>query len=101
MKTNKTKVSIFLKFYVVIKYVILVILVNGVEKKVSAQNVDGHNDKNEDKDTWREVKRKNKEKSKKENKEKEKRFEREELDFQFDEELDMPTGRQNMFTTEW
>lgn len=58
---------------------------------------------NKNEDNWREVKRKNKEKSRKDNREKERRFEREELDFQFDEELDqdMPTGRQNMFTTDW
>lgn len=52
--------------------------------------------------SWREVKRKSKEnKGKKENKAKS--FEREELEFHFDEELDeeVPTGRQNTFTTDW
>lgn len=51
---------------------------------------------------WRQVKRKTKEnKVKKEIKAK--NFEREELEFHFDEELDeeVPTGRQNTFTTEW
>lgn len=77
----------------------MIVAGNGENK---TQIIDGLNDnKNEEKDTWREVKRKNKEKSRREIKEKEKRFEREELDFQFDEELDMPTGRQNMFTTDW
>ncbi|KRT78343.1 hypothetical protein AMK59_6528 [Oryctes borbonicus] len=59
--------------------------------------------KNVDDDNWKEVKRKTKEaKVKKESKEKEK-FEREELEFHFDEELDLdvPTGRQNTFTTDW
>ncbi|CAG9828662.1 unnamed protein product [Diabrotica balteata] len=58
-------------------------------------------EKNEDEENWREVKRKNKEnKVKKESKVKS--FEREELDFHFDEELDqeVPTGRQNTFN-EW
>lgn len=52
--------------------------------------------------SWREVKRKTKEnKGKKESKVKS--FEREELEFHFDEELDdeVPAGRQNTFSTEW
>lgn len=56
-------------------------------------------------DNWKEVKRKTKEaKAKKETKEREgQKFEREELEFYFDEELDqyVPTGRQNTFTTDW
>lgn len=56
----------------------------------------------EEEKSWREVKRKTKEsKGKKETKVKS--FEREELEFHFDEELDeeVPTGRQNTFSTEW
>ncbi|KAL3289500.1 hypothetical protein HHI36_022919 [Cryptolaemus montrouzieri] len=58
---------------------------------------------NGDYETWREVKRKNKEnKVKKEGKPK--THEREELEFHFDEELDIldvPTGRQNTFSVDW
>lgn len=53
-------------------------------------------------DNWREVKKKNKEnKAKKDLKLSS--FEREELDFHFDEEFDeeVPTGRQNTFSNEW
>ncbi|XP_017770596.1 PREDICTED: la-related protein 1 isoform X2 [Nicrophorus vespilloides] len=59
--------------------------------------------KNDIENNWREVKRKTKDpKSKKEAKEKDNAFEREELEFHFDEELDqVPTGRQNLFTTDW
>lgn len=56
----------------------------------------------EEEANWRQVKRKNKEnKGKKEFKVK--TNEREELDFHFDEELDLevPTGRQNTFSNEW
>ncbi|CAG9855200.1 unnamed protein product [Phyllotreta striolata] len=62
---------------------------------------DAEKEKNEDEEIWREVKRKNKEnKIRKESKIKS--YEREELDFHFDEELDqeVPTGRQNTFN-EW
>lgn len=55
-----------------------------------------------DEENWREVKRKNKEnKGKKETKSKS--YEREELEFYFDEELDNsvpPSGRQNTFSNE-
>lgn len=57
----------------------------------------------QEKDTWKEVKRKNKEnKVKKETKVKV--LEKEELEFHFDEELDdldVPSGRQNTFSTDW
>lgn len=71
------------------------------------QPVANENAANDDEDNWREVKRKSKE-AKTARKEqttrdtKEERFEREELEFHFDEELeDVPIGRQNTFTTEW
>lgn len=52
---------------------------------------------------WREVRRrgKNAPTKNKESREKEIRVEREELDFQFDEELDVPMGRNNQFSNEW
>lgn len=70
----------------------------GTEKKDGVEDDKG----SEEEKSWREVKRKTKEnKGKKEAKVKS--FEREELEFHFDEELDqeVPTGRQNTFTTEW
>lgn len=65
------------------------------------QNGISANEENGDEDNWREVKRKSKEsKGKKETKAK--NFEREELDFHFDEEVDeVPAARQNTFTTDW
>ncbi|XP_022915475.1 la-related protein 1B isoform X3 [Onthophagus taurus] len=66
---------------------------------------DDHHQEILDDNTWKEVKRKTKEaKSKKDPKEKteQQKNEREELEFYFDEELeDVPTGRQNTFTTDW
>lgn len=62
---------------------------------------EGDKSSGEEEKSWREVKRKTKEnKVKKETKVKS--IEREELEFHFDEELDeeVPTGRQNTFTTE-
>lgn len=81
-----------------------VVVSNGIDNKIINTVDDLEHPKEVKEDIWREVKRKNKEKPKKENKEKEeRRFEREELEFHFDEELDqdVPTGRQNMFTTDW
>lgn len=84
-----------------------------VNEKKFADNIkhDRHNssllkkDKTVDEthDIWKEVRRrgKNATAKNKEAKEKEVRVEREELDFQFDEELDMPIGRNNQFSTEW
>lgn len=75
-------------------------MVNGNRNPEYAQNENTKN-KQEDDENWRQVKRKNKEnKVRKETKVKS--FEREELDFHFDEELDqeVPTGRQNTFN-EW
>ncbi|XP_018578792.1 la-related protein 1B isoform X1 [Anoplophora glabripennis] len=80
------------------------------EKMGSNGNLEGqefNRDKNKTEQTeeeanWRQVKRKNKEnKGKREFKVK--TNEREELDFHFDEELDLevPTGRQNTFSNEW
>lgn len=72
-------------------------------KNMNNKNLtNGENNKNGEETNWRQVKRKNKDnKGKKELKVK--YFEREELDFPFDEELDqeMPTGRQNTFSSEW
>lgn len=76
---------------------------NGIDNKTINTVDDLEHAEDLKENIWREVKRKNKEKPKKENKEKEeRRFEREELEFHFDEELDqdVPTGRQNMFTTD-
>lgn len=77
--------------------------------KVNSSNPNGNvevetkNDKKEAEENWKEVKRKNKEnKAKKEDKKKDS-FEREDLEFHFDEELDqdVPTGRQNTFSNDW
>ncbi|KAK9889082.1 hypothetical protein WA026_004354 [Henosepilachna vigintioctopunctata] len=82
---------------------------NGETKTVSKDNERDDIDDNKfrrknivngDYDTWREVKRKNKEnKVKKENKPKP--YEREELEFHFDEELELLDGRQNTFSGDW
>ncbi|KAG5875098.1 hypothetical protein JTB14_033702 [Gonioctena quinquepunctata] len=75
-------------------------LVNGSGTTKNSDKI--KDDINEDEENWRQVKRKNKEnKGKKEFKAK--AFEREELDFHFDEELDqdVPTGRQNTFSNDW
>ena len=85
-----------------------------VESPYTAKDDMGNNQKGSDNDvnftkeilenSWQEVKRKSKEtKLKKESKEKETRYEREELEFHFDEDLDqeVPTGRQNTFSTDW
>ncbi|KAJ8950288.1 hypothetical protein NQ318_021144 [Aromia moschata] len=65
------------------------------DDKADTNNFDmkGNSELNEDEATWRQVKKEFKVKS----------FEREELDFHFDEELDqeVPTGRQNTFSNEW
>ncbi|XP_060515841.1 la-related protein 1B [Cylas formicarius] len=57
----------------------------------------------DEEENWLEVKRKNKEnKVKKENKAKSFDYEREELEFHFDEELEnVPIGRQNTFSDQW
>ncbi|XP_065166457.1 la-related protein 1B isoform X3 [Atheta coriaria] len=74
-----------------------------IEEQQQQQTVELHNNRNVD--DWREVKRKSKEPSKKKEapKKEDPKYEREELDFHFDEELDqeVPPGRQNLFTTDW
>lgn len=65
--------------------------------KLTKQNVS-----EEDAAAWRQVKRKNKEnKVRKESKVN--NYEREDLGFYFDEEFDqeVPTGRQNTFSSDW
>ncbi|CAH1153336.1 unnamed protein product [Phaedon cochleariae] len=80
-------------------------MVNGNGSSDDNQTSNGNSsneDKREEDENWRQVKRKNKEnRVKKESKTKS--YEREELDFHFDEELDqeVPTGRQNTFSNEW
>lgn len=73
------------------------------EKKSSPVKKEPEKKSEETNDIWKEVRRrgKNTTSKNKENKEKEIRIEREELDFQFDEELDMPIGRNNQFSTDW
>lgn len=74
------------------------IIANGSsEKGVCIENSDNQGD-----DNWREVKKKNKENKIKKDL-KLSSFEREELDFHFDEEFDqeVPTGRQNTFSNDW
>lgn len=68
----------------------------------SNQNHSPKKDK-DDEENWRQVKRKNKENRGKKDRKNSKTFEREDLEFYFDEELDqeVPTGRQNTFSSEW
>lgn len=77
------------------------VLINGTFQENGQVTENGQLSEGSD-DTWREVKKKNKENKVKKDL-KLSSFEREELDFHFDEEFDqeVPTGRQNTFSNEW
>ncbi|XP_066247542.1 la-related protein 1B [Euwallacea similis] len=80
--------------------------VNGdsnITNKANESDVGKQKNRDDEEESWLQVKRKNKEnKGKKEQKPKPLEYEREELEFHFDEELEnVPIGRQNTFSTEW